>query len=206
MSARTFQGRLGGLSGCSRSARGQPHVTHRSMSACADGGYPAGMVERDESDLEVASPAAAAGAVWTFREVSLADAEALADVRAVAMRPSLERLGVWDKEWARARFLRDFDPSCAWGISVDGELIGCIALRPDGDEFWLEHFLLLPAHQGRRVGAQALTAILDWAKGKAVRLNVLQRSEARGLYVRFGFQLDHEDSIGVFMVRPANPN
>lgn len=163
------------------------------------------MVERGGSDLEPASRAAAVAAVWTLHEVSLADAEALADVRAVAMRPTLERLGVWDEKWARARFLRDFDPSFAWGISVEGELIGCIALRPDGDEFWLEHFLLLPAHQRRGIGAQVLTAILDRAEGQTVRLNVLQRSEALGLYLRFGFQIEHEDSMGVFMVRLADP-
>jgi GNAT superfamily N-acetyltransferase len=155
-------------------------------------------------DAAGAGPQAPAGGAWVFHEVSWSDAEVLAGIRAAAMRPSLERLNVWDEAWARARFLRDFDPSCAWGISVGSELVGCIALRPDGDEFWLEHFLLLPPHQGRGIGTQALTAVLDHAGGRAVRLNVLQRSEARALYERFGFQLDHEDSMIAFMTRPAN--
>jgi len=158
----------------------------------------------DLPDAEGAGPKAPAGCAWAFRAVSWSDAEMLAGIRAAAMRPSLERLNVWDEAWARARFLRDFDPSCAWGISVGNELIGCIALRPDGNEFWLEHFLVLPPHQGRGIGTQALTAVLDHAGGRTVRLNVLQRSEARAMYERFGFQLDHEDSMIASMTRPAN--
>ncbi|MCH8627428.1 GNAT family N-acetyltransferase [Arsenicicoccus piscis] len=153
------------------------------------------------ANLEV--PRAPEDAVWRFRSLTIHDGPALAEVRAAAMRPSLERLGRYDDTRVRQRFLDAFDPTCAWGMERDGRLIGCVALRPEGDEYWLEHFLLLPEHQGQGIGSQVLAIMLQRAGGATVRLDVLQRSEARALYDRFGFEVDHEDPVDVFMVRAA---
>lgn len=154
---------------------------------------------------DAVQPQAPDTSVWAFRQLTAADGPALAEIRAVAMRPSLERLGRYDDTRVRQRFLAAFDPSCAWGLTIQDRLIGCVALRPDGDEFWLEHFLLLPDYQGQGIGSAVLASILDQAGDATVRLDVLQRSEARALYERFGFELDHEDPIDVYMVRHSAP-
>jgi GNAT superfamily N-acetyltransferase len=133
------------------------------------------------------------------------DAAALAEIRAAAMRDSLARLGRYDDRRVRQRFLDAFDPAHTWGIVIDDELVGCVALRPEGDDYWLEHVLLLPSQQGRGTGTEILTAVLDHARGHTVRLNVLQHSEARALYERFGFELESQDPVDVFMVRRPRP-
>lgn len=85
------------------------------------------------ANLEV--PRAPEDAVWRFRSLTIHDGPALAEVRAAAMRPSLERLGRYDDTRVRQRFLDAFDPTCAWGLELDGRLVGCVALRPEGDEY-----------------------------------------------------------------------
>lgn len=63
--------------------------------------------------------------------------------------------------------------------------------------------MLLPQHQGQGIGTQVLDVMLARAGDATVRLDVLQRSEARPLYERRGFVLDHEDAIDAFLVRPG---
>jgi GNAT superfamily N-acetyltransferase len=65
----------------------------------------------------------------------------------------------------------------------------------------LEHFYIHTDYQGQQIGTQVLNMLLkrDEVKGKRVILNVLQGSPARRLYERFGFVLDSEDEVDVYM-------
>lgn len=76
-------------------------------------------------------------------------------------------------------------------------------MRPDGEGWWLEHFYLAPAHQGRGLGSAVLERLLQRIDADAapVRLNVLQGSDARRLYERHGFTVEVQDPVDVFMVR-----
>ena len=130
------------------------------------------------------------------------DADWIAELRAVVMRPDLERLGRFDGHRVRDRFRSGFNPSWTDVIEVDGEDVGCIAVRPEPDANWIEHFYLDPALQGRGVGTAVLRHVLA-TRGDDLpfRLNVLQGSPARRLYERHAFALEHEDPIDVFMIR-----
>jgi GNAT superfamily N-acetyltransferase len=125
--------------------------------------------------------------------------EPIAELRAVVMRPDLERLGRYDAHRVRQRLRDGFQAEHTSVIVVDGVFAGCVALRPAGDGRWLEHFYLDPALQGRGIGTVVLRRVLPDAG--VVRLNVLQGSPARRLYERFGFALESEDEVDVFMVR-----
>ncbi|MCT9075072.1 GNAT family N-acetyltransferase [Streptomyces fulvoviolaceus] len=143
---------------------------------------------------------------WDIRPASVADVEAIVEVRAVAMRPDLERLGRYDEHRVRQRFRDAFEPAHTWVIEVGGELAGCVALRPAEDAHWLEHFYLAPHLQGSGIGTAVLSRMLERCdrEGVPVRLNVLQGSPARRLYERYGFTLETEDPVDLFMVRSAN--
>lgn len=141
---------------------------------------------------------------WTLRPAAPADAAWIAELRAVVMRPDLERLGRYDPTWVRERFLRAFVPENTWVIIVDEREVGSVAVREGPDAVWIEHFYLDPIVQGRGVGTAVLTHLLErWGSGYAFRLNVLHGSPARRLYERHGFTLESEDAIDVFMVRRA---
>jgi GNAT superfamily N-acetyltransferase len=140
---------------------------------------------------------------WTLRPATTADLEQLAELRAVVMRPDLERLGRYDEHRVRQRFRDSFSAEHTQIIQIDGELAGSITVRPADDHRWLEHFYLSPEHQGRGLGTAVLATVLAAADaGQAtVRLNVLQGSPARKLYERHGFVTESEDPVDVFMVR-----
>jgi GNAT superfamily N-acetyltransferase len=135
---------------------------------------------------------------WTLRPATAADADWLADVKAEAMRPDLERLGLWDRDWARGRFLDTFVPANTRVIVVDGEEVGCIAVRPEPHVQWLEHFYLMPSVHGRGVGGQVLSHVLaEHEDDRCFRLAIDRGSRVRGLYERYGFRHIHDDANGV---------
>ena len=140
---------------------------------------------------------------WGLRPATAADVETIADLRAVVMRPDLERLGRFNEDRVRQWFREAFDPAHTQVITVDGTFAGCFTMRPDGDERWLEHFLLVPEVQGNGVGTAVLRTVLERCDGDKVRvrLRVLQGSPARRLYERHGFTFASEDPVDVFLVR-----
>ena len=140
---------------------------------------------------------------WALRDAAAADIEPIAELRAAVMRPDLERLGRYDEHRVRQRLRDAFRAEHTSVIVVDGELAGCVALRPAEDRQWLEHFYLDPRHQGRGLGSAVLRTLLARtdAQGVTVGLNVLQGSPARRLYERHGFVMESQDPVDVFMVR-----
>jgi GNAT superfamily N-acetyltransferase len=119
------------------------------------------------------------------------------------MRESLERLGRYDDRRVRERFLSAFAPEHTYALEADRSVVGSIALRPAPEGTWIEHFYLHPSLQGNGIGSGVLRAITSAADGSAMTLwlDVLQRSEARRLYERHGFELDHEDPVDVYLRR-----
>ncbi|MDH6518329.1 GNAT superfamily N-acetyltransferase [Streptomyces sp. SAI-208] len=142
---------------------------------------------------------------WVLRPATTADVEPIAELRAVVMRPDLERLGRFDEERVRQRFRDAFVAEHLSVVEAEGRFAGCVALRPAEDGHWLEHFFIDPELQGRGLGSAVLRALLSRAEAdgrRPVRLNVLQGSAARRLYERHGFVVESEDPVDVFMVRP----
>ncbi|MBT2535631.1 N-acetyltransferase [Arthrobacter sp. ISL-69] len=76
-----------------------------------------------------------------------------------------------------------------------------MAVRPEPDEQWIEHFYLAPEYQGEGLGSAVLRHVMMTKRDhRPFRLNVLQGSPARRLYERNGFVHEHEDPIDVFLV------
>jgi GNAT superfamily N-acetyltransferase len=149
---------------------------------------------------------------WSLRPATADDLEELVELRAVVMRPDLERLGRYDEHRVRQRLRDAYDPEHTQIIEVDGELAGSISVRPVPAAApleerpatrLLEHFYLDPRHQGRGLGTAVLGSVLAAVDADQVtlRLNVLQGSPARSLYERHGFVIESEDPVDVFMVR-----
>lgn len=140
---------------------------------------------------------------WHIRQASATDMEAVAELRAVVMRPDLERLGRYDPHRVRQRLRDGFDPAHTWIIETNTTFAGCVALRPSAEAHWLEHFYLAQDVQGTGIGTGVLRELLERTDedGVLVRLNVLQGSPARRLYERLGFTVESEDPVDVFMVR-----
>lgn len=137
--------------------------------------------------------------------VGEADFDALLAIRIEAMRDSLERLGRFDPERARARLRATFRPDHTWFIERDGARIGFYALRPDGDGLRLDHLYVVPAAQGLGVGGQVLGRLLHDAdlRGLPVRVGALRGSDSNRFYRRHGFEPVAESEWDIDYLRPA---
>jgi len=137
----------------------------------------------------------------SLRPSTSTDAHWIAELRADVLLDDLTRLGRYDPSRVRQRFLDAFDPSHTQIIVVDDADSGCIAIRPEADAVWIEHFYLPRSVQGKGIGRGVLESVLDSTDARPFRLNVLQGSPARRLYERAGFVVDSEDDVDVFMSR-----
>lgn len=135
----------------------------------------------------------------SFGNVQEADFDAMADLRAEALRESLEHLGRFDAVRVRERLRSAFVPDCMRHILRNGQRIGYLTLIPrhGAAELRLHHLYLLPGHQGQGAGRWAL----DWVKEQAtaagcdVTLAALRESTANRFYLRHGFRLVEEQEF-----------
>ncbi len=138
----------------------------------------------------------------------MADLEALVELRLIAMRPSLEKVGRFKPERARQRFVDEFAPEHTTILLADDQLIGCYALFPREQGLYLAHLYISPAHQGRGIGqviVQELKAKAA-AAGEDIYLTAITDSDAEHFYVRHGFAAIDRDDIEVEMVWRSPPN
>jgi ribosomal protein S18 acetylase RimI-like enzyme len=75
----------------------------------------------------------------------------------------------------------------------NGETVGCVAVRPLGEEICeMKRLYVKPAHRRKRVGRELALAIIEEAKRlgyKAMRLDTVEAmKEASALYRALGFQ------------------
>lgn len=145
-----------------------------------------------------------AGLSVAFEPAHADDADALVAIRIAAMRDSLERLGRFDPARARARFLDGFEPVHTRHVVVDGERVGFVVVKPDGDDLLLDHLYVLPAAQGRGIGAAVMADVLAHADARhaRVRLGALRGSDANRFYQRHGFAQVDESEWDIHYARP----
>ena len=131
--------------------------------------------------------------------VAAGDFEPMADLRAEALRESLERLGRFDPVRVRERLRSAFEPACMRHILISGERVGYLTLIPHAgsNSLRLHHLYIHPASQGRGVGTWAL----EWVKaqgraaGQDITLGALRGSDANRFYLRHGFRLVEEQEF-----------
>lgn len=141
----------------------------------------------------------------SFESVVASDTDELVAIRIAAMRESLERIGRFDPQRARERFLATFDPHNTRYLVVGGERIGFVATRVEADHLFLNHLYVLPAYQGRGLGAQVLQQVFAEADalGLPVKVGALRDSASNRFYQRHGFVQTHEEAFDIYYQRAA---
>ncbi|WP_087723685.1 GNAT family N-acetyltransferase [Pandoraea sp. PE-S2T-3] len=141
----------------------------------------------------------------TFTATTPADADLLVDMRIAAMRESLERIGRFDPERARDRFLASFDPALCKFIEIDGVRVGFVLVRPEADHWRLNHLYVLPEHQGKGIGARVLQDLFNRADAQRmpIRVEALRGSDSNRFYQRHGFVKTEESEWDIEYVRLA---
>lgn len=119
------------------------------------------------------------------------DAEALVALRIAAMRDSLMRIGRYDPQRARTRFLSGFVPAQTRHIEASGRRVGFVVVKPEPQALLLDHLYIHPDSQGMGIGAMVLARVVDEARqqGMPLRVGALRDSDANRFYLRHGFKL-----------------
>lgn len=135
----------------------------------------------------------------SFHNAGLSQAEDLASLRARAMRPSLEAVGRYDPDRARARVLSEFDPTATWTIRVDDTDVGFFVLRDKVDHLYLDHLYVDTPFQGQGIGRAVVSHVqeLGLYQAKPVRLIALIKSPANAFYLACGFREIAQDGVDV---------
>ncbi|XVN19245.1 GNAT family N-acetyltransferase [Pseudomonas corrugata] len=119
------------------------------------------------------------------------------------MRESLERLGRFDPDRARQRFLEGFDASNTRRIEVSGALVGFVVVKDRQSEFLLDHLYVIPSAQGAGIGTEVLTRIFKEADeiGRSIRVGALKESASNRFYIRHGFVFVESSEFDNYYVR-----
>lgn len=135
------------------------------------------------------------------------DADSLAELRVLAMRPSLERLGRFDPQRARDRFLSAFEPRFTRHVEAGGERVGFVVVRPHEAGWLLDHLYIHPDHQSSGIGATVLLHVFREADqaGQPIRVGALRGSDSNRFYLRHGFRLFEEAEWDLYYVRDPEP-
>ena len=140
-----------------------------------------------------------------YDPVAAGDFDAMADLRALAMRPSLERLGRYDPERSRRRLRAGFNPGHMRWICLDGGRVGFYSLFREGAAWRLDHLYLHPSTQGRGVGGAVMRHLLEQTRDAPMRITALRGSESNAFYRRHGFVQVGESEWDIEYERPAGP-
>jgi len=141
----------------------------------------------------------------TFENAAPSDCEDLALLRIEAMRESLERIGRFDAQRARTRFLSGFSPHATRHILVAGQKVGFFVVKFEEGALLLDHLYIRPGHQGQGVGAVVLAEVFAQADRLAcpVHVGALRESDSNRFYERHGFVLFEQAEFDNYYVRHA---
>jgi GNAT superfamily N-acetyltransferase len=139
-----------------------------------------------------------------FLPADVGDADALANLRVVAMQPSLQAVDRFDPERARQDFLADYSPEHTCYVVEQGVRVGCVVVKPDLLGFWLQHLYIYPQHQNRGIGSAVLAKVFALADAAQQELRVvaLRGSDANRFYLRHGLVQMQEVDGDVYYTRP----
>ena len=137
---------------------------------------------------------------FSFEDASPDDAQALAELRVIAMQPSLEAVGRFDPDRARERFLSTYQADQTQTIVSGGFIIGFYVLIDRGDHLYLDHLYVLPDRQGAGIGFAMIEHIKLLATHKKVpiRVGALRDSRANAFYLNQGFTFQYEEDWDLF--------
>ena len=93
----------------------------------------------------------------------------------------------WDDCRERTQFLDQISIESIKLIRADGEIVGFIDFRKNGESYNLHTIVVIPAWQSKGVGSVVLDSLM--AEAKCISLSVLRTNpRARSLYERKGFR------------------
>jgi GNAT superfamily N-acetyltransferase len=131
--------------------------------------------------------------------------EELVRIRIAAMHESLTKVGRFDPDRARERFVSGFNPEYTRFINVSGLRVGFVVVKPEASGLKLDHLYIEPQYQGRGIGGNVLQKIFATADqlGMTISVTALRDSESNSFYQKHGFVFQDETEWDINYIRMA---
>ena len=145
------------------------------------------------------------GFFYSFSEATLeARAELVNEVATITLRPYMQKdtealVSIFSEAFGDMREesldLIDFNTTTEglnmWTAELDGEVVGTVTTRKEGEVQWISAFAVAPNKQGRGIGTQILNWVKDYALRngeKTILLDVeIENMSALRVYEKAGF-------------------
>jgi N-acetylglutamate synthase-like GNAT family acetyltransferase len=138
----------------------------------------------------------------TLRTATANDLEFAYRAKKAAFKGYAEQVRGWNEEEQRELHERRFSTQDFRIINLAGSDIGIMAMAVQPDCLKLNQLFVLPEHQGKGIGSNCISLILEEARqlGLPVGLRVLKvNSRARAFFHRLGFKRSGETGTHVLM-------
>ncbi|MDP2286500.1 MAG: GNAT family N-acetyltransferase [Pseudohongiella sp.] len=131
--------------------------------------------------------------------------EELVRIRIAAMHESLTKVGRFDPDRVRERFVSGFNPEYTSSINVSGLRVGFVVVKPEASGLKLDHLYIEPEYQGRGIGGKVLEKIFATADqlGLTISVMALRDSESNSFYQKHGFVFQDETGWDINYIRKA---
>jgi ribosomal protein S18 acetylase RimI-like enzyme len=126
----------------------------------------------------------------TLRPATPDDIEVTYDIKRQAFGPYIQQAYGWDEDDQRRRHGEEFNVQDTRMVQLDGEAVGYLRAKLLPHELYVSQVFILPAHQGKRIGAACMQMVIAEARREAipVRLQVLKLNpRALSFYESLGF-------------------
>lgn len=124
-----------------------------------------------------------------LRDATADDSELCFEIKKKAFGVYIDEIWGWDEGMQRRLHEKDFDSSQFRIIQLQGQNIGLLGVRVEGNSLWVSQIYVLPIHQNKGYGTRIIQGVIGEAEreGRSVKLQVLKINPARKLYERLGF-------------------
>lgn len=115
-----------------------------------------------------------------FIKATEEDFDSLLELRIRVMKPSLEKVGRFDYQRSRNRFLNSFIPEQTTIIKEHKYLLGFYMISEKDEELFFNHSYIDSAYQGKGIGKQILNKVKEYSNqiNKDIKLEALKESRA----------------------------
>ena len=141
-----------------------------------------------------------------LRKASHCDKEFVYQVKRAAFKEYVDQVWGWEEGEQRKLHDRRFRSQDFHSIELDGKDVGIMSVAQRPDCVTVNQLYILPAYQGRGIGRQCMSMVIDEAAKLAlpIRLTVLKvNRRAVAFYERLGFAIMGDSATHFLMERGA---
>lgn len=123
------------------------------------------------------------------------------EIHRLTMKAFVESRWGWDSDKQVVFLKSNLDKYASQVILYNKTIIGILMLDVSESKIVISNLLIDPAFQGRGVGSNILSSVIDKYTDdkKSIELSVFKENKAFGLYKRLGFRVVKEESDKYFM-------